>query len=539
VRSPVALACAAAAITAATSPPLFEDRSERSGIAFVLNNAATPERRQIETMAGGVAVLDYDNDGYPDIFLANGAAQPSLNKTGPAYYNRLYHNRGDWTFDDATERAGLRGEGYAIGAAAGDFDNDGYTDLYVVGVNRSILYRNRGDGVFEDVTTRAGVGNAGRWAVDAGWLDYDNDGRLDLFVVNYVKWDPAKEPFCGDARAGFRTYCHPKYYEGLPNALYHNNGDGTFTDVSERAGIAQHIGKGMGLAMADYDGDGRIDVFVANDAAPNFLFHNEGDGVFREVAFRAGVAMNDDGRALSSMGVDFRDLDNDGRPDLFITALANETFPFYRNMGKGLFADVTYQSKIGAATMPLSGWGCGIFDFDNDGRKDLFSANGDVQNNTELYSSRKSRQPNLLLLNQPDGSFAPHEIGAPALHRGAAFADFDRDGRIDIVVSRIGERPLVLRNRMGAANHWIALQLAGSRSNRDAIGARVHLVSQSGEQWNHATRAVGYASSSVPTIHFGLGKDEEALRIEIDWPSGVKQRLEHVRADRYLAVREP
>ncbi|HZT38237.1 MAG TPA: CRTAC1 family protein [Bryobacteraceae bacterium] len=539
MRSALALACAAAAITAATSPPLFEDRSERSGILFSLNNAATPERRQIETMAGGVAAFDYDNDGYPDIFFANGAAQPSLNKTGPAYYNRLYRNRGGWTFEDVTDKAGLRGEGYAMGAAAGDFDNDGHTDLYVVGVKRSILYRNRGDGVFEDVTERAGVGNVGRWAVDAAWLDYDNDGRLDLFVVNYVKWDPAQEPFCGDARAGFRTYCHPRYYQGLPNALYHNNGDGTFTDVSQRAGIAQHIGKGMGLAIADFDGDGRIDIFVANDAVPNFLFHNEGGGVFREVGFQAGVAMNDDGRALSSMGVDFRDIDNDGRPDLFITALANETFPLYRNLGKGLFADVTYPSKVGAATMPRSGWGCGIFDFDNDGRKDLFSANGDVQNNTELYSGRTSRQPNLLLLNQPDGSFAPVEIGAPALHRGAAFADFDRDGRIDIVISRIGERPVVLRNVMGAGNHWIALQLAGSRSNRDAIGARVHLVSASGEQWNQATRAVGYASSSVPTVHFGLGNDAEAQRIEIDWPSGVKQRLEHVRADRYLAVREP
>lgn len=505
----------------------------------MLNNAATPERHQIETMAGGVAVLDYDNDGYPDIFFANGAAQPSLRKTGPEYYNRLYRNRGDWTFEDVTDRAGLRGDGYTIGAAAGDFDNDGYTDLYVVGVNRNILYHNRGDGAFEDVTAKAGVANDSRWAVDAGWFDYDNDGRLDLFVVNYVKWDPAKEPFCGDARAGFRTYCHPKYYEGLPDILYHNNGDGTFTDVSQRTGIAEHIGKGMGLAFADYDGDGRIDIFVANDTVPNFLFHNEGDGTFREVGFRAGVAMNDDGRALSSMGVDFRDVDNDGRPDLFITALANETFPFYRNTGGGLFADVTYQTRIGAATIPLSGWGCGVFDFDNDGRKDLFAANGDVQNNTEVYSSRKSRQRNLLLLNQAGRSFTPYELATPALHRGAAFADFDRDGRIDVVVTRLGEPPVLLRNTMGAANHWIALRLTGSRSSRDAIGARVHLVSASGEQWNHVTRAVGYASSSDPAAHFGLGKDAVAKLIEIDWPSGAKQRLENVKADGYLSVREP
>jgi enediyne biosynthesis protein E4 len=539
VRSAAAIALVMLAVLAmAATPGWFEDRSARSGISFVLHNCPTPEKHQIETMAGGVAVLDYDNDGRPDIFFTNGASQPSLRKTDPSYYNRLYRNRGDWTFEDVTDKAGVRGEGFSIALAVGDFDNDGFADLFVAGVNRNILYRNRGDGTFEDVTAKAGVAGQGRWAVSAGWFDYDNDGRLDLFVVNYVKWDPAKEPFCGE-EGRYRAYCHPKYYEGLANTLYHNNGDGTFTDVSGRAGIARHIGKGMGIAFADYDGDGYVDVFVANDTVPNFLFHNEGNGTFREAGFRAGVAMNDDGRALSSMGADFRDLDNDGLPDLFVTALVNETFPFYRNLGKGLFADRTYPSRIGAATLALSGWSAGAYDFDNDGHKDLFAACGDAQDNTEIYSSRQSRQRNLVLRNGGDGTFAAQEIDAPGQHRGAAFADFDGDGRVDAVVTALGAPPLLLRNTAGAGNHWLGLRLEGTRSNRDAIGARVHIVTASGEQWNQVTTAVGYAGSSEKAVHFGLGKDERVDVIEIAWPSGRRQRLERVAGDRYLTVKEP
>ena len=488
-------------------------------------------------MAGGVAVIDFDNDGLPDLFFTNGAAQPSLQKSDKRYCNRLYRNLGGFRFEDVTERAGLCGAGYSMGVAAADFDNDGFTDLYVVGVNRNVLYRNRGDGTFEDVTAKSHLANDGRWSVAAGWFDYDNDGRLDLFVVNYVRWDPAKEPFCGDRNAGYRSYCHPKFYEGLANTLYHNNGDGTFTDVSERSRISKHVGKGMGVAFADYDGDGRMDVFVANDTTPNFLFHNEGGGVFREVAFPAGVAMNDDGRALSSMGVDFRPITG-ALPSLFITALANETFPLYRNLGKGMFADETYSSGIGAATMPLSGWGVGIYDFDNDGRKDLFAACGDVQDNTEQFSSRKSRQANLLLLAQEDSKFKPLTVGSASRHRGAAFADFDRDGRVDAVVTRIGEKPLLLRNKMGAGNHWIAVKLIGTKSNRDAIGARVRVVAGGVEQWNHVSSSVGYASSSALEVHFGLGATSKVDRIEIFWPSGGHQQVETPQVDRYLTVRE-
>src|SRR5262245_16459157 len=522
-----AVASIVAAMALAAGPAWFEDRSARSGITTILHNSATPARHQIETMVGGVAVFDYDGDGRPDIFFTNGAAQPSPAKSDPSYFNRLYRNRGNWTFEDVTLKAGVQGEGFNIGAAAGDFDGDGFTDLFVAGVNRNILYRNRGDGTFADVTARAGVANQGRWAVAAGWLDYDNDGRLDLFVVHYVAWDPAKEPFCGDLRANLRTYCHPKHYQPLPNTLYRNNGDGTFTDVSDRAGIASHPGKGMGVAFADYDGDGRTDIFVANDTVPNFLFHNEGNGTFRETGLAAGVGMNDDGRALSSMGVDFRDIDNDGRPDLFISALANETFPLFLNLGRGLFADATYRSRIGAATLPLSGWSLGAYDFDNDGRKDLFIACGDVNDNTEQFSSRKSRQPNLLLIASSNGTFTPHEIGTPAMHRGAAFADFDADGRMDAVITRIGGSPVLLRNTAGAGNHWLGFRLP--------IGVRVHLVSASGEQWYQVATSVGYAGSSEAVAHFGLGRDTEARRIEITWPSGAVQELRNVAADRYLS----
>lgn len=518
----------------------FEALKE-SGVTFVLRNAASAEKHQIETMVGGVAVFDFDNDGRPDIFFANGARQPDLRKTGKEYWNRLYRNLGQAKFEDVTERSGLQGEGFSIGAAAADFDNDGFQDLFVASVNRNLLYRNRGDGTFEDVTSKAGIAESGPqpWAVAAGWFDYDRDGDLDLFVVNYVKWDPAKEPFCGDPRGTYRTYCHPRFYEGLPNALYRNNGDGTFSNVSGPSGIGSHVGKGMGVAFADYDEDGDLDVFVTNDTVPNFLFRNEGGQTFREVALEAGVGYNDDGGTISSMGVDFRDVNNDGREDLFITALSNETFPLFRNLGKGLFADVTYPSRLGALSLPLSGWGTGIYDFDNDGWKDIFTANGDVQDNTELFSSRKSRLASTIFLNLANGKFELVELGKAGLHRGAAFGDFDGDGRVDVVVSRIQDEAAILLNRSGEGNHWLAFRLRGTRSNRDGIGAKVKVSTASGTQWNLCTTSVGYASSSDRTVHFGLGKDDVVKEVEIRWPSGVVQRLTNVSVDRYVNVTEP
>jgi enediyne biosynthesis protein E4 len=532
------LGAALLAPLAAPPAPSFEDRSAHSGISFVLNNAASPEKHQIETMAGGVAVFDYDNDGYPDIYFANGAEQPSLVKTGPQYRNRLYHNKHDWTFEDVTDKAGVGGAGYNIGVAAGDYDNDGHEDLFVTGVKGNTLFHNRGDGTFEDVTRKAGL-ESHDWAVAAAWIDYDNDRLLDLFVVNYVKWDPSAELFCGDAERGIRTYCHPRYYQPLANRLYHNNGDGTFTDVSIASGIAAHPGKGMGIAIADYDHDGWMDVFVANDTVPNFLFHNEHNGTFREVALQAGVGYSDDGKALSCMGADFRDLDNDGWEDLVVTALSNQTFPVFRNLRHGQFSDVTYQSHAGIISMPLSGWSMGIFDFDNDGWKDVFVAAGDVQDNTELLSSGKSRQQNLLMLNDGHGGFRSGLVGPAAQNRGVAFGDFDRDGGVDAVVTRLNESPVLLRNIMGGGNHWLAFRLIGSSSNRDGIGARVTVRSGGMTQVNHVTTSTGYACSSELAVHFGLGPSTRADSVEIEWPSGARQTLTNVSAGSFLTVHEP
>jgi hypothetical protein len=525
----------------------FEEIASRAGVNFVLRDSATPEKHQIETMVGGVAVFDYNNDHRPDIYFVNGARQPALEKTDASFYNRLYRNNGNNTFTDVTLDAGVKGAGFATGVAAADYDNDGFTDLFIAGVDRNILFRNRGDGTFADVTKAAALTHeAARrkpWSIAAGWFDYDSDGRLDLFVVNYCVWIPEKEHPCTIGKS--RTYCHPRYYEGLPNQLYRNNGDGTFSDVSRQSGIADHIGKGMAVSFLDYDQDGQLDVFVTNDTVPNFLFRNEGNGRFREVGLVAGVALNDDGRSLSSMGADARDIDNDGREDIFVTANNNETFPLFKNLGKGLLSDITYPSGVGRQSMAYTGWSNGIYDFDNDGYKDLFAACGAIDDNVEEFSNRKSRQSNLILTNLGSGQFvdstgtAGRTLTPASRHRGAAFGDFDGDGRVDIVVTRIGESALVLRNTSPAQNHWIVLRLRGKRSNRQGLGALVQVSSSGREQWNRVTTATGYASSSDPALFFGMGKDRIASKITIRWPSGSSQTLENVACDRYLTVDEP
>ncbi len=508
---------------------------------FMLRNGATPEKHQIETMAGGVAVLDFDNDGHPDLFFTNGARLPGLGKSDPGYWNRLYRNRGDGTFEDVTARAGLQGAGFCIGAAVGDFDNDGYPDLFVAGVRRNFLYHNLGNGRFEDVTEKSGLAQPQepRWAVGGGWLDYDNDGRLDLFIVNYVQWDPATEPACGDPARQVRTYCHPRFYHGLANQLFHNDGNGRFHDVSQSSGIGTHVGKGMAVAFADLDDDGWTDILVTNDTEPNFLFHNRGDGTFEQIGETAGVAYNGEGLALSSMGADFRDVNNDGRPDIFITAVTNETFPLFFNRGGKVFDEMTDQLQVSRSTRLLSGWGTGIYDFDNDGRKDLFVAAGDVQDNTELFSDHHSRQRCLLLHQTATGTFFPEQFGPEGLFRGTAFADFDGDGRIDVVATRLDGAAVVFFNRSTEQNHWLELRLVGTRSNRDGIGAQLHLFTSSGEQWNQVTTAVGYASASDKVVHFGLGRAKLVRRLEIAWPSGILQILENLTADRQLVVTEP
>ena len=482
-----------------------------------LRNYETPEKHLIETMAGGVAAFDFDNDGRVDLFFTNGAPQPSLRKVIPRDCNTLYRNTGT-AFVEV--KSNLCGTGYDIGVAAADYDGDGRTDLFVAGVRSSMLYRNLGQGQFAPQPIKVEG-----WAVGGGWFDFDRDGDLDLFVVRYVQWNPANEPFCGDRVEGYRTYCHPKFYTGLSNLLFRND-HGTFIDVSQASGIARHIGKGMAVAFGDADGDGWLDAFVTNDTMPNFLFRNRGDGTFEEAGERAGVALNDDGRALSSMGAEFRDLDNDGREDLFFTALVNETYPLYQNLGQLLFRDVTYQTKLGKATLTYSGWSCGAFDFDNDGRKDIFTANGDVQTNTERYRSHRSKQQNLLLLNRP-GGFVPRTVGEPHLHRGAAFADFDNNGQIDIVVTQLNGPPVFHRNPVPNQNHWIAFDVQP--------GTLVRI----GDQVNRSTTAVGYASSSPASVHFGLGTQREVPEAIITFPNGSSKRLTNLKAGQKHVVAAP
>ncbi len=534
------LAYCAATAGEPVAPIRFENVVQGSGIDFVLHNSPTPEKHMIETMAGGLAIFDYDGDGLPDLFFTNGAALPSLEKSGPQYWNRLYHNEGHMKFRDVTKDAGVAGAGYSMGAAAGDYDNDGRPDLFVAGVNRNILYHNLGGGHFEDVTDKAGI-RSGEWAVAAGWFDYNNDGLLDLWVVHYAKWTPGSpvdQRFCGDSQRGIRIYCHPKYFDGLASTLYRNRGDGTFQDVSEEAGITAFAGRGMSVAFADYDHDGYADVFVTNDNMPNFLFHNLGNGKFEEVALLAGVALRGDGKPVASMGADFRDYDNDGWPDISVVALAHETFPLFHNTGKGSFTDATYASRMAGLTQNHSGWGTGFADFNNDGFKDLFTANSHVNDRVELFEPAVYKEPNSVFVNLGNGSFADMSeaagLNAVKAHRGSAYADFDGDGKIDAVVSSL-EGPVELwHNVSPAPNHWIDLKLTGTHGNRDGIGARIQI----GPQYNDMTSAVSYASSSLAPVHFGVGPATTIERIEIIWPDGKHQTLRNVKADQTLAVRE-
>ena len=526
----------------------FEDIIEQLKIRFALRNSVSLQHYSIETMLGGVAVFDYNNDGLLDIFFTNGAAIPSLEKTDPSYWNRLYRNNGDGTFTDVTERAGLKGIGYSMGVAAGDYDNDGFVDLYVTGVNRNELFHNNGDGTFTDVTEKAGVGGmvpgiGKAWSVAAGWFDYNNDGLLDLFVVNYLNYDIKTARTC--PTNGIPAYCSPNDFQGTPNILYRNNGNGTFTDVSQQSHIAQYVGKGMGLAFADYDNDGFTDIFVSNDTYQNFLLHNNGDGTFTDVAMIAGVQYNESGRNMAGMGADFRDIDNDGKPDILQTSMFGDSFQLYHNLGDGQFQDISGASNLTLFSSRLTGWGTGIFDFGNDGYKDLFTANAEILDTSMKISHRPFPLPNGLFHNRGDLTFEDWSarVGAdfarPAAHRGAAFGDLNNDGKIDIVISVINGPPQILMNRSMTANHWIILNLVGTKSNRDGLGTRVKITTARGSQFNAATTAVGYNSSSDKRIHFGLGDATVIDKVEFVWPSGIKQVLTNVKPDQVLTVTEP
>lgn len=546
VFSPQAASAQSKAKTDST-PITFENAYATSKISFLLDNGTSPHKYQAETMAGGVALFDYDNDGFLDLYFTNGASLPGMDKSDPKFYNRLYHNNGDGTFTDVTLKAGVQGSLYSIGVAAADYDNDGFEDFIVVGANGFQLFRNNGDGTFRDVTEKAGLRKmhpelAKGFSAAAGWFDYDNDGYLDLIIINYLKWSPETDVSC--EVKSLRTYCSPDSYAGLPNLLFHNNGDGTFTDVSESSGLFSHVGKGMGVAFADSDGDGFTDMFVSNDTYRNFLFHNNGNGTFSEVGVLSGMAYNQDGKSIAGMGVDFRDIDNDGRPDVFETAMFGDTFPLYRNLGKGLFDDVTVASHLKTLTSRLTAWGTGIFDFDNDGWKDLFTANAAILDNQEAVNDMQYRLPNSLFRNNHDGTFsnvgqqAGKDFANPAAHRGAAFGDLDNDGRIDIVTSSLNGNPEIFMNRTKNSGHWIILKLVGTRSNRDGLGAVVKLTAGGNAQWNQATTSVGYGSSSDKRVHFGIGRETAIESIEIKWPSGIKQRLKNLASDQVLTVTE-
>ena len=515
-------------------------------IPFELDSDETPERHAPETMAGGVAVFDYNNDGKLDIFFTNGADINTLQKSSAKYSNHLFENDGHGHFTDVTAKAGLAGSGYDIGVAVADYDNDGYEDIFVAGVYKNTLYHNNGDGTFTDVTAKAGLNKPDPeygplWSVGAVWVDVNNDGLLDLFVINYMKWDIKHEPSC--PIDGHADYCNPKMYKPTPNQLFINNGDGTFTDAPVTWGLRAHPGKGMAGATADFDLDGKMDVFVANDKEFNYFFRNKGTS-FEEIGFDANVALREDGVFISGMGVDFRDLDNDGYPDIVIVALDNETFPLYRNTGKGTFAEVTEESGMTMLSLPMGGYSPTIADFDNDGWKDIFVSRGHVQS---LLSEPRIavEQPNTVFRNLGGMKFAALTAEAgltsrpPARHRGSAIGDLNGDGRIDVVVTALKAPAEIWMNDSPNSNHWLEIKLQGAKSNRDGIGARIKVVTKSGTQYDHKSTAAGYASSSAGPVHFGLGPNTSADLVEIRWPSGTVQQLRDVASDQILKVIEP
>ena len=552
LRSWVLPAAFSLSALAAEPLPVFEDRREAAGIDFVHQSGRTSNKFLIETMGGGVGLLDYDRDGLLDIFLLNSGGlninddkTVTVDRSHPRYSNRLYRNQGDGTFADVTEKAGVTGaghSGYGMGVATGDFDNDGFVDLYLTHFGPNVLYRNRGDGTFEDVTATAGV-PAGGWSVSAGFVDYDNDGDLDLFVVKYLDWDFSKNIRCGKE---IQVYCSPKRFQPVSNLLYRNEGDGTFADVSQASGVGRILGKSLGVAFNDYDADGWTDIAVANDSVAQLLFHNKQNGKFSDEALIAGLAYNEDGGSYAGMGIDFNDYNNDGRADVIITNLAKELYALYENDGDGLFSYRTRQSNLARITNFMSGWGARFFDFDHDGWKDLFVAQSHVLDNVEKMDPSISYvQPPLLIRNMEgkftDVSAASGDVFEQDLAgRGAAFGDLDNDGDVDIVMTVLDSKPRVLySNASEIAANWIELELRTKDGKRDTLGARVHILMPSGrEQWGYATTAGSYASASDPRVHFGLGDESVIESLDVQWPSGATTKMTDVKAGQILTIKE-
>jgi enediyne biosynthesis protein E4 len=523
----------------------FVDVAHSSGISFQHDNAASPEKYLIETMGSGCGWIDYDQDGLLDLYLVNGASTRQYTPPHPLR-SALYRNNGDGSFSDVTLSAGVAAEGlFGMGVAVGDYDNDGYPDLFVLGYGRSILYHNDGDGTFTDVTKTAGVENIGRWASSAAWFDYDNDGKLDLVIANYVDWSPERNFYCGDRGPGMRSYCHPDDFHGQPPSLYHNNGDGTFRDVSQPSGIGLKGGNGLGVVTFDYDNDGWQDVFIANDHMPNFLFHNNHDGTFREVGYMAGVAVSAEGQFEAGMGTDAADTTGSGRLDLVVGHLDRQLARIYENQADHSFDDATLRSRLSYSTYHISTFGARFMDYDNDGARDLFLANGHVLDNIALYhSDTKYAEPKLMYRNTGHGIFenVSDRLGPdfqmPRVSRGAAIGDFDNDGDLDILVNNCGQPPQLLRNDGGNLNHWLEILLLGTKSNRDGVGARVTVSAGGLTLYDQRKGGMSYQSAQDPRLHFGLGPHTMIDGIEILWPSGEKTKLTDLRSDQIVAVKE-
>ena len=526
-------------------PVRYTDVRESAKITFQQDSTQTEEKYYLETMGTGVAWIDYDQDGLMDLYFVQSAAT-DLYKPPHPIRSALYHNNGDGSFTDVTEKAGVAGEGhYGQGVAVGDFDNDGFPDLYVTGYSRAILYHNNGNGTFADITTKAGVADEGGWSTSAGWFDYDKDGWLDLVVTNYIEWSPKNNLYCGERRPGYRSYCHPGNYKGQRIKLYHNNHDGTFTDVSDVSGVGKPEAKGMGVVLADFNNDGWTDIAVANDSWPNFLFINKHNGTFEDVSLVSGLAASEDGRYEAGMGIDAADVDGDGWMDVYITHLDFELNRLYHNSQDGAFTDETFRSRIGNKAVLLSGVAAKFLDYDNDGWNDILQLNGAMLDNVSLYHGEVSyKEPLLMYRNLGKGEFdkVSDSLGPdfvrPIVGRGLATADYDNDGDIDIATNNRGDFPSLLRNDGGNANNWLTVQLVGTKSNRDGIGASLKLTSEGFVQVDQAKGGMSYMSASDPRIHFGLGKRAKIASLEITWPSGQVDRLTSVPINQIITVKE-
>ena len=545
VRRSVRAETKIATSSSAGIPVFYRDVTRAAGLKFKQDGTGTDQKYYLETMGTGVAWLDYDQDGLMDIFFVQSAATEIYKPEHPLRC-ALYHNNGDGTFTDVTEKAGLGGEGhYGQGVAVGDFDNDGYPDLYVTGYDHAILYHNNGDGTFTDVTAKAGVRDQGGWSTSAGWFDYDKDGYLDLLVTNYIEWTPKTNIWCGERKPGYRSYCHPGNYKGQKTKLYHNNHDGTFTDVSDASGVGKPESKGMGVVLADFNNDGWPDIAIANDSWPNFLFINKHDGTFEDVSLFSGIAASEDGRYEAGMGIDAADVDGDGWLDVYVTHLDFELNRLYHNNHDGTFTDDTFRSEIGNKAILLSGVSMKFLDYDNDGWPDILQLNGAMLDNIQLYHNQVLyKQPLLMLRNLGQGQFdkVSDSLGPdfvrPIVGRGLATADYDNDGDIDLVTNNRDDYPSLLRNDGGNANHWLTVLLIGAKSNRDGTGSSLKLTSQGITQVEQAKGGSGYMSASDPRIHFGLGKRTKIESLVITWPSGQVDQLSNLPIDQVIAVQE-